>query len=149
MDQFQNTLDQIPRDQLILGLFIIGCLIIAIIGSNIAFRYEHWLWDDQMYPPRHVSGFLKKDELVLLHQRRRTRKSLDNVDVDEAIAGRFYQQRAIRRVGEAFEKDRQRNALLVMATGSGKTRTVIAQVDQMMRRTGFAACCFWLTGGLW
>mgnify|MGYP001377426365 CR=1 FL=1 len=95
--------------------------------------YEHWLWDDQMYPPRRVSGFLKKDELVLLHQRRGTKKALDRVSVDEDIAGRFYQQRAIRRVGEAFERDKQRKALLVMATGSGKTRTVIALIDQLMR----------------
>lgn len=95
--------------------------------------YEHWLWDDQMYPPRRVSGFLKRDELVLLHQRRDTRKSLDGVSVDQGIAGRFYQQRAIRRVGEAFERDRQRKSLLVMATGSGKTRTVIALIDQLMR----------------
>jgi len=41
--------------------------------------YDHWSWDDQMYPPRPVSGFLKKDELVLLHQRRQTRKVLDDV----------------------------------------------------------------------
>ncbi|MDO6799205.1 DEAD/DEAH box helicase family protein [Shimia thalassica] len=95
--------------------------------------YEHWFWDDQMYPPRQVSGFLKKDELVLLQQRRGTRKKLGKITVDEDIAGRFYQQRAIRRVGEAFEKDRQRKALLVMATGSGKTRTVIALIDQLMR----------------
>ncbi|WP_108484108.1 DEAD/DEAH box helicase family protein [Oceaniglobus ichthyenteri] len=95
--------------------------------------YEHWLWDDQMYPPRPVSGFLKKDELVLLHQRRQTRKALSEVSIDEAIAGRFYQQRAIRRVGEAFEKDRLRKSLLVMATGSGKTRTVIALIDQLQR----------------
>ena len=95
--------------------------------------YEHWLWDDQMYPPRGVSGFLKKDELVLLHQRRGTRKVLDDVDVDEDIADRFYQTRAIRRINEAFERDRQRKALLVMATGSGKTRTVIAAIDQLMR----------------
>lgn len=95
--------------------------------------YEHWVWDDKMYPPRRVSGFLKKDELVLLHQRRETRKVLDGVSVDEEIAGRFYQQRAIRRVGEAFERDRQRKTLLVMATGSGKTRTVIALIDQLMR----------------
>lgn len=95
--------------------------------------YEHWIWDDQMYPPRAVSGFLKRDELELLHQRRTSRKLLDKVSVDESIAGRFYQQRAIRRVGEAFEKDRQRKALLVMATGSGKTRTVISLIDQLMR----------------
>ncbi|MCG7495201.1 DEAD/DEAH box helicase family protein [Thalassobius sp. Cn5-15] len=102
----------------------------AIFTTN---GYEHWFWDDKMYPPRQVSGFLKKDELVLLQQRRATRKNLGKIAVDEDIAGRFYQQRAIRRVGEAFEKDRQRKALLVMATGSGKTRTVIALIDQLMR----------------
>lgn len=95
--------------------------------------YEHWLWDDAMYPPRMVQGFLKKDELALLHQRRTTRKSLAAVDIDTDIAGRYYQTRAIRRVGESFETDHLRKALLVMATGSGKTRAVIALVDQLMR----------------
>lgn len=95
--------------------------------------YEHWIWDDQAYPPREISGFLKKDELQLLHQRRDNVRALSTVDVDPEIAGRHYQQRAIRRVGEAFEKHAQRKALLVMATGSGKTRTVIALIDQLMR----------------
>lgn len=95
--------------------------------------YEHWLWDDALYPPRSVQGFLKKSELDLLHQRRVTRKPLSKVEVDTNIAGRFYQTRAIRRVGDAFEQDHLRKALLVMATGSGKTRTVISLVDQLMR----------------
>jgi len=95
--------------------------------------YEHWLWDDVRYPPRAVGGFLKKDELMLIHQRRSTRRSLATVQVDPAIAGRFYQTRAIRRIDDAFERDHQRKALLVMATGSGKTRTVIALIDQLMR----------------
>ncbi|MDP2619161.1 MAG: DEAD/DEAH box helicase family protein [Hyphomicrobiales bacterium] len=95
--------------------------------------YEHWLWDDATYPPRPVQGFLKKDELLLLHQRRTTRKSLATVEIDTGIVERFYQTRAIRRIGEAFDKDHQRKALLVMATGSGKTRTVIALIDQLMR----------------
>jgi type I restriction enzyme R subunit len=95
--------------------------------------YQHWFWDDQMYPPRSVSGFLKKDELVLLHQRRGNRKKLSDTDIDENTVERFYQTRAIRRVNEAFERDHQRKALLVMATGSGKTRTVIALIDQLMR----------------
>lgn len=94
--------------------------------------YEHWIWDDTMYPPRGIAGFLKKDELVLLHQRRSTRKVLETVEVDETIVERFYQHRAIRRVGDAFES-KQRHALLVMATGSGKTRTVIALIDQLLR----------------
>ena len=85
-----------------------------------------WTRGDAQYPPRPVSGFLKKAELELLHQRRGNVKRLGDVEIDEDIAGRFYQQRAIRRVGEAFDKHAQRKALLVMATGSGKTRTVIA-----------------------
>lgn len=95
--------------------------------------YEHWLWDDLNYPPRPVSGFLKRDELELMIQRRGTAKPLDQVPVDQAIVERPYQIRAIRRVGDAFERDRTRKALLVMATGSGKTRTVIALNDQLMR----------------
>lgn len=102
----------------------------VIFTSN---GYEHWIWDDQAYPPRRISGFLKKDELQLLLQRRENVRPLARVDVDPAIAGRHYQQRAIRRVGEAIERDAQRKALLVMATGSGKTRTVIALIDQLMR----------------
>ena len=95
--------------------------------------YEHWIWDDTNYPPRAIQGFLKKDELLLLHQRRATRRALAGVEIDRDIAGRFYQSRAIRRIDDAFEKHHQRKTLLVMATGSGKTRTVIALVDQLMR----------------
>lgn len=95
--------------------------------------YEHYLWDDAAYPPRAVQGFLKKDELVLLHQRRSNRRSLATIDIDNSIVERYYQTRAIRRIGESFERDHQRKALLVMATGSGKTRTVIALIDQLMR----------------
>jgi type I restriction enzyme R subunit len=95
--------------------------------------YEHWLWDDVTYPPRAVQGFLKKDELMLLHQRRQTKRSLSTVSIDGKIVERYYQTRAIRRIGESFERDHQRKALLVMATGSGKTRTVIALIDQLMK----------------
>ncbi|MXO52365.1 DUF4145 domain-containing protein [Erythrobacter gaetbuli] len=95
--------------------------------------YKHWLWDDEAYPPREVQGFYKKDELQLWRQRKGTRRAIATTGIDEDIAGRYYQTRAIRRIGETFEKDRQRKALLVMATGSGKTRTVIALVDQLMR----------------
>ncbi|MBI5015603.1 MAG: DEAD/DEAH box helicase family protein [Deltaproteobacteria bacterium] len=95
--------------------------------------YDHWLWDDASHPPRAVQGFYKKAELELLHQRRTTRKSLAAAKVDEAIVGRYYQTRSIRRIGEAFEKDNDRKALVVMATGAGKTRTVIALADLLMR----------------
>jgi type I restriction enzyme R subunit len=88
--------------------------------------YEHWLWDDADYPPRSVQGSHKKDELELMLQRRETRRPLADEPVDETIVERYYQTRAIRRIGEAFERDRDRKALIIMATGAGKTRTVIA-----------------------
>lgn len=95
--------------------------------------YEHWLWDDTRYPPRRVQGFYKRAELELLMQRRDTRRSLADASVSASIVERPYQVRAIRRVAEAFERDHERKALLVMATGSGKTRTVIALCDLLQR----------------
>ncbi len=95
--------------------------------------YEHWMWDDVQYPPRAVSGFYTHDEVELLHQRRGSRKPLADQAIDGGIVERYYQTRAIRKVAERFEKDRQRKALLVMATGSGKTRTVIALCDLLMK----------------
>jgi type I restriction enzyme R subunit len=95
--------------------------------------YEHWVWDDARYPPRQVRGFYKKAELELLIQRRETSRPLAEAQISSAIVERYYQTRAIRRVAEAFERDHDRKALLVMATGAGKTRTVIALCDLLMR----------------
>jgi type I restriction enzyme R subunit len=94
--------------------------------------YEHWLWDDMFYPPRPVQGFYTRDELKLAIDRRTTRKPLDAVAVDKVIVERYYQERAIRKVTAAFER-KQRKALLVMATGAGKTRAVIALNDVLQR----------------
>lgn len=95
--------------------------------------YEHWIWDDARYPPRGVQGFYKKAELELLIQRRETRRLLGEAPINSTIVERHYQTRAIRRIAEAFERDHDRKALLVMATGAGKTRTVIALCDLLMR----------------
>jgi type I restriction enzyme R subunit len=95
--------------------------------------YEHWLWDDTRYPPRAVQGFCKKAELELAIQRRTTRKPLAAGAIESAIVARYYQTRGIRRIAEAFERDHDRKALVVMATGAGKTRTVIALVDLLMK----------------
>ncbi len=95
--------------------------------------YEHWIWDDARYPPRLVQGFYKKAELELLIQRRETRRLLGEAPIHSTIVERHYQTRAIRRIAEAFERDHDRKALLVMATGAGKTRTVIALCDLLMR----------------
>ena len=94
--------------------------------------YETHLWDDRTYAPRAVAGFHKKDELASLLHRRAHREPLDVTRVRNAIAGRYYQKRAIRSIGEQFAQAR-RKALLVMATGSGKTRVAIALVDLLQR----------------
>lgn len=95
--------------------------------------YETWLWDDGSgYPPRDVAGFARADELELMVSRRSSRLALASVEIDGEIVERPYQHRAIRAVGDAFER-KQREALLVMATGAGKTRTVVALVDQLLK----------------
>ena len=85
------------------------------------------------YPPREVQGFYKKTELELLIQRRISRKPLATAEINPDIVERFYQTRCIRRIAEAFERDHDRKVLMVMATGAGKTRTVIALCDLLMR----------------
>ncbi|WP_417374398.1 DEAD/DEAH box helicase family protein [Glutamicibacter protophormiae] len=95
--------------------------------------YEHRIWDDAAgYPPREIQGFYTRDELELLIQRRKTKLPLSPASVNTDIAGRPYQVRAIKAVADAFDR-KQRDALLVMATGSGKTRTTIALVDLMQK----------------
>lgn len=95
--------------------------------------YEHWIWDDAAgYPPREVQGFYTRDELELMSQRRHTRLPLSDAAINTAVVDRHYQLRAIKAVGDAFDR-KQREALLVMATGSGKTRTVVALADQLMK----------------
>ena len=95
--------------------------------------YEHWLWDDRSAPPRRVQGFYKRTELELLMQRRTSKRSIATETIDSNIAGRGYQHQAIRSVAEAMEQHNQRRSLIVMATGSGKTRTAIALVDLLSR----------------
>ena len=95
--------------------------------------YAHQIWDDAGgYPPREIQGFYTRDELELLIQRRRTKLSLPDRPVNTDIAGRPYQARAIKAVSDAFDR-KQREALLVMATGSGKTRITIALVDLLQK----------------
>ena len=94
--------------------------------------YKTFLWDDLAYPPRPVAGFYKKDEIASLIIRRAQRAPLDVSHVKNAIVERYYQKRAIGSIGDQFAQAR-RKALLVMATGSGKTRTAIALVDLLQR----------------
>lgn len=95
--------------------------------------YEHWIWDDaRNIPPRRLGGFKTAQELGEMIARRTEAKLLADQTPKAAIAGRPYQTRALTRIGEHFDGG-SRKALLVMATGTGKTRTVIALVDMMVR----------------
>ena len=81
---------------------------------------------DGQYPERKCSCIYSKRDLEKWFNLRSMRTSLRNVTVDKTIAGRYYQEAAIKAVCDAFDQKNRRKALLVMATGSGKTRTVIA-----------------------
>lgn len=94
--------------------------------------YQTRLWDDLAYPPRTVAGFYKKRELASLIRRRAHREPLGVVRIKDRIVNRYYQKRAIGSIGEQFAQGR-RKALLVMATGTGKTRVAIALVDVLQR----------------
>ena len=100
-----------------------------IFNSN---GFESWIWDDTNYATRRVHGFYKKEELQLLIQRRTSRTALQQAPIDANIADRYYQIEAIRSVGKVLES-KGREALLVMATGSGKTRTAAALVDVLSK----------------
>ena len=88
--------------------------------------FDTRIWNDKYYPERRVASVYSKRDLEKLFNLHTMRTSLKNIMVDKAIAGRYYQEGAIKAVCESFDKKNRRKALLVMATGSGKTRTVIA-----------------------
>lgn len=108
--------------------------------------YKTRLWDDLAYPPRDVAGFYTKDELASLVLRRDQRMALDVARVKNQIVDRYYQKRAIGSIAEQFANQR-RKALLVMATGTGKTRTAIALVD-LLQRSGWVKRALFLADRL-
>ncbi|MBR6050459.1 MAG: DEAD/DEAH box helicase family protein, partial [Clostridia bacterium] len=87
---------------------------------------------DNVYPERRAASVYSKRDLEKLFALRSMRTSLSHVTVDKKIAGRYYQEAAIKAVCDAFDEKNRRKALLVMATGSGKTRTVIALVKELL-----------------
>ena len=89
---------------------------------------------DNQYPERKIAAIWSKRDLEKWFNLRRMRSSLNNVMVDRYIAGRYYQEAAIKAVCDDFGKKNRRKALLVMATGSGKTRTVIALVKVLQEQ---------------
>src|SRR4030095_13900459 len=110
----------------ILAKFGVAPFIFLTNGQEILF------WDRSRYPPRYVSGFFNREDLErLLHQTRYS-TPLAQIELKSEIAGRPYQIETIRRVTEAIETA-HRQFLLVMATGTGKTRTVISLMDVLLR----------------
>lgn len=94
--------------------------------------HEIFFWNLEHYPPKKVIGFPTRDDLERYQYIRKNKKPLITELINTKIAGRDYQIQAIRSVMEAVEK-KQTKFLLVMATGTGKTRTTIALVDTLMR----------------
>lgn len=102
--------------------------------------YETHLWDDHFYPPRQVQGFYTKAELELMVKRRTDRKPFfengmpnNNLVINNEITNRHYQKSAITKLLQDFELEHERKGLFVMATGTGKTRTVISLVDLLVK----------------
>jgi type I restriction enzyme R subunit len=109
----------------------------STLGVDLPFCFytnghDIYFWDLENYPPQKVYGFPTREDLERYSYIRKTRKQLAGELINTKIAGRNYQIGAIRAVMEAIEK-RKRKFLLVMATGTGKTRTCIALVDALMR----------------
>jgi len=94
--------------------------------------YKHFFWESDFYPPEEIAGFPTQEDLEWMHLRRRDRKPLSIELINRDVAGRDYQIQAIRAILEQIEQKR-RKFLMVMATGTGRTRTAIALVDVLRR----------------
>lgn len=94
--------------------------------------FRTWIWDDVNYAPREVFGFYTKDELQMLIQRRTSKKVLATQTINTTITERPYQHEAIRCITERLDVN-HREALLVMATGAGKTRVSASIIDLLSK----------------
>ncbi|MGL1932210.1 MAG: DEAD/DEAH box helicase family protein [Desulfotalea sp.] len=94
--------------------------------------FETWLWDDTEYPERRVTEFCTKRELDWYFYRKANKQPLDSVSISDDITNRVYQKKAVQTVCDLLSK-KQRKGLLVMATGSGKTRVSISIVDVLQK----------------
>ena len=106
-------------------------------GKNMPFVFytnghDIYFWDTEKSPPRKVHGFPSKKDLERLLFLRKNEKPLSQELINREISGRPYQIEAIRSVFETLEKGK-RKALLVMATGTGKTRTAVSMIDVLIR----------------
>lgn len=94
--------------------------------------FDTFFWDDKGGPQRKVSRIFSKTDLERIIERRTSRLPLESITISNAITDRYYQQAAIRSVCEEISRG-VRKHLLVMATGTGKTRTAVSLVDVLSR----------------
>jgi type I restriction enzyme, R subunit len=94
--------------------------------------YDYFIWDDKTGPQRRVCSVFSRDDLQRLFNRRTSRKTLSEIEIDDKITDRYYQKAAIRAVCDNINKGHMRS-LLVMATGTGKTRTASSLTDVLSR----------------
>ncbi len=94
--------------------------------------FETYFWDDKNYPQRQVSSIFSEGDLEKLMQRRTGCKDLITIPISDKITGRVYQKEAISAVCGNISKKFRKN-LLVMATGTGKTRTAVSLTDVLSR----------------
>lgn len=104
-----------------------------VIFLSNGFDTRIWIDGKVGYPERQVSGIYSKRDLEKLYNIMSMRTHLDNIKINNNISNRYYQKEAITAICETFDEQNRRKALLVMATGSGKTRTVISIVDVLIR----------------
>lgn len=96
--------------------------------------FDTRIWNHPYYNERPVSGIYARRDLEKEFNKLTIRASLEDALPRENIAGRYYQVEAVKAVCHAFDAENRRKALLVMATGSGKTRTIISLVEVLLRR---------------
>lgn len=94
--------------------------------------FETYMWDDLTSPQRRVSGIFSRNDLEKLMKRRTQKQYLNQIVINDKITDRYYQKEAIRAVGKHIEEG-HRKALIVMATGTGKTRTASSLTDVLSR----------------
>jgi type I restriction enzyme R subunit len=94
--------------------------------------HDIWFWEVGLANPRLVAGFFTPSDLERLKFLRQNRQPIEVTSINGSIVERAYQHEAIRRLAEAFAANKRR-ALLVMATGTGKTRVAMALIDVFLR----------------
>jgi len=94
---------------------------------------EIFFWDSENCAERQVAGFFSRESLERLLFLKNNKKPFSEIKIKDSIVNRAYQIEAIRRISETIDKKKKRKALLVMATGTGKTRTILALIDVFLR----------------